>query len=90
MIAAFHRPSVYEAHPIDASQWDGAAFVFRGDLIPGNYIPMIRFPDEAFDCTEPQRVPTLAAMDGLVGGMAPGDQFLPSPAVALSTHKVQY
>ena len=66
VIAAFHRPSIYEAHPIEVSEWDGTFFIFRGDVMPGNHIPMVQFPDEVFDRTEMQRVPTVAAMDGLV------------------------
>ena len=79
-IASFHRPSVYEAHPINVSEWHGKAFVFWGDLMQGNHIPMVELPEDAFDRTEPQRVPTLAAMDGLVGTIPPNEYYIPAPA----------
>ena len=44
----------------------------------GNYITMSPFPFDAFDHTEHQRVPTLAAMDGLVGALTPTDSFIPT------------
>ena len=55
-IAAIHHPSTYEAHPVTPSNWDGEAFVFKGDLMPGNYITMMSFPDTVFDRTAPQTV----------------------------------
>ena len=48
IIGTFHRPSTYEAHPIEASEWDGDAFIFRGDVMTGNHIPMVKLPMEAF------------------------------------------
>ena len=39
VIATFHRPSRYEAHPIEPSEWDNMAFVFRGDVMTGNHPP---------------------------------------------------
>ena len=80
VIAAFHRPSVYEAHPITITEWDGEAFCFRGDVMPGNHIPMFKFPDQAFERTELQRVPTMAATDGLVGAMPRNVHYIPAPA----------
>ena len=80
VIAAFHRPSVYEAHPITITEWDGEAFCFRGDVMPGNHIPMFKFPDQAFERTELQRVPTMAAIDGLVGAMPRNAHYIPAPA----------
>ena len=70
---------MYEAHPIEPSEWDGAGFVFRGDVMPGNHIPMVQFPEEAFDRTEEQRVPTIAAMDGLIGALPPNEHLIPAP-----------
>ena len=80
VIAAMHRPSRYEAHPIEPSQWDGMAFVFKGDVMTGNHLPMYQLPGEAFDRTEPTRVPTVAAMDGLIGSIPPGEYYIPAPA----------
>ena len=75
-ISAFHRPSTYQAHPIQATEWDGQSFIFRGDVMPGNHIPMVRLPNDAFDRTEEQRVPTIAAMDGLLGVLPLNEDYL--------------
>ena len=79
IISAFHRPSTYQAHPIRTSQWDGQSFVFSGDVMAGNHITMARFPEGIFDTVEPQRVPTIAAMDSLIGALPPGANYFPGP-----------
>lgn len=79
-IAAIHRPSTYEAHPVNPSNWDDEAFIFKGDLMPGNYITMMSFPDSVFDRTAPQTIPTVAAMDALVGALRNDEYYVPAPA----------
>ena len=78
-ISAIHRPSVYESHPVNPSQWDEQVFAFRGDLMPGNYITMIQFTETLFDRTTVQTVPTLAAMDGLVASLPADQYYIPAP-----------
>ena len=45
----------------------------------GDIITMARFPEGIFDTVEPQRVPTIAAMDSLIGALPPGANYFPGP-----------
>jgi hypothetical protein len=58
-IIAPHRPTPYALDTIRTTPWDDRNFAFLGDVRPGNYIKMIEFPDNAFDITGAQQVPTL-------------------------------
>ena len=42
---------------------------------------MYEFPANAFDATEQQRVPTIAAMDGLLAALPPNEHLIPAPGI---------
>ena len=79
-ISAVHRPSSYESHPVETSQWDGKHYCFTGDLLTGNHISMYEFPESVFEETDNQLVPTMAAMDGLLAALPPNETLIPAPA----------
>jgi hypothetical protein len=58
-IIAPHRPTSYAVDQIRNTPWDDRNFAFLGDVRPGNYIKMVEFPDNAFEITGAQRVPTV-------------------------------
>ena len=47
-VVSVHRPTAYTRHPATASAWDGQVFAFQGDVLPGNFINIVEFPDDAF------------------------------------------
>ena len=59
-VQAIHRPTAYTRDPTTPTQWDGHNFAFINDVLPGNFINLVPFPDNAFDVCQPQRVPTIA------------------------------
>ena len=78
-IEAVHRPFRYSAHPLETTQWDGEVFVFLGDLMRGNAIVTRRLPPEAFEITNEQTAPNLAAMDPLLQSLNSDHDHIPAP-----------
>ena len=75
VVATLHRPTRYEAHPVTTSSWDGKAFAFIDDLLPGNYIQMVEFPTNAFALCPEQVTPTLAGIDAQLATLAPEEPY---------------
>ena len=61
-----HRLTLYANHPYKPSAWDNLVLGFRGDVLPGNHIELLRFPGNVFEVTGAQVVPTVAGMHTLL------------------------
>ena len=57
-IQVIHRPTRFAPTLGVNSQWNGQIFAFTGDVGPGNQIPLVSFPPDAFTRTVEVTIPT--------------------------------
>lgn len=58
-----HWVSTPALHPFEPSPWDGCALAFIGNVLPGNYIEIVKVTQLAFDLPQPQTTPSIAQLD---------------------------
>ena len=88
-IIAPHRPTPYAIDQIRLTPWDDRNFAFLGDVRPGNYIKMVEFPDNAFEMTGAQRVPTIDNTTALLTASPTRTMLLPLAANAPDTEDIE-
>ena len=61
-----HCVTQYTSHPIDPSPWDGQTFAFVGDILTGNHISIVAFPNNAYNVILVNIVAMVAGMQALL------------------------
>ena len=83
-----HRVQCYPSHPVLASPWDGKVLAFVGDLLPGNFIDMVEFPEASFALTGEVTIPTTANTTALLAAHPNQGHLLPMAAGTVDTDQV--
>ena len=63
-IGSLFRVTQYTPHPTEPAEWDQHAYAFSSDVEDGDFLDCVQFPENAFQRTTHQIVPTLAGMEG--------------------------
>jgi len=83
-----HRVQRYQSHPVTTSIWDGRAFAFCGDVLPGNHIDMVEFPADPFALVGESVLPTVTHTTALLAAHPHQGHILPLPAGAQDTEQL--